>query len=102
MEDHGGKTVLLSAFSAYDLPSVEALVRLFHATAGYPLKSTWLRAIKKGYFDSWPGLTYANVNKYCPLAIETMRGHLTQVRQGLRSTKIKGKRLVGEGGVNLY
>ena len=29
------------------------------------------------------------MNKYCPLAIETMRGHLTQVRQGVRSTKIK-------------
>ena len=29
MEDHGGKTVPLSAFSAYDLPSVEALVRFF-------------------------------------------------------------------------
>ena len=27
MEDHEGKTVPLSAFSAYDLPSVEALVR---------------------------------------------------------------------------
>ena len=89
LEDHGGETIPLSAFSAYDLPSVEALVRFFRATAGYPVKSTWLRAIKKGYFDTWPGLTYANVNKYCPLAIETMRGHLTQVRQGVRSTKSK-------------
>ena len=42
MEDHGGKTVPLSAFSAYDLPSVEALVRFLHATAGYPVKNTWL------------------------------------------------------------
>ena len=39
MEDHEGKTVPLSAFSAYDLSSVEALVRFCHATAGYPVKS---------------------------------------------------------------
>ena len=38
IEDHDGDTVPLSAFSAYDLPSVEALVRFFHAAAGYPVK----------------------------------------------------------------
>ena len=30
----------LSAYSAYDLPSVEALVRYLHAAAGFPVKST--------------------------------------------------------------
>ena len=30
----------LEAFSAYDLPSVEALVKYFHAAAGYPVKDT--------------------------------------------------------------
>ena len=87
MQDHKGETVPLSAFSVYDLPSVEALVRFFHAAAGYPVKTTWLSAIKKGYFKTWPGLTYANASKYCPLATETLKGHLTQVRQGVRSTK---------------
>ena len=33
----GSKTVSLAAFSAYDLPSVAALVRYFHAAAGYPV-----------------------------------------------------------------
>ena len=47
IQDHEGDIVPLSAFSAYDLPSVEALVRFFHAAAGYPVKNTWLRAIKK-------------------------------------------------------
>jgi hypothetical protein len=36
----------LQAFSAYDLPSVEALLKYFHVAAGFPVKDTWLRAIK--------------------------------------------------------
>ena len=56
--------VSLAAFSAYDLPSVEALVRYFHAAAGYTVMDTWLKAIKAGNFKSWPGLTYQNALKY--------------------------------------
>ena len=33
--------------SEYDKPSVEALVRYMHAAAGFPVKCTWLREIKK-------------------------------------------------------
>ena len=47
IQDHEGDFVPLSAFSAYDLPSVEALVRFFRAAAAYPVKNTWLRATKK-------------------------------------------------------
>ena len=44
---HAAKqTASLIAFSAYNLPSVGSLVRYLHATAGLPLKSTWLKAIK--------------------------------------------------------
>ena len=49
-----------AAHSAYDLPSIEALVRYMHAAAGFPVKYTWLKAIKKGNFETWPGLTYSN------------------------------------------
>ena len=43
--------------SVYDLPIVEALVQYMHAAAGFPVKSTWLKAIKNGNFESWPELT---------------------------------------------
>ena len=46
-----------AAHSAYDLPSVEALARYMHAAAGLPVKSTWLKSIKKGNFATWPVLT---------------------------------------------
>jgi hypothetical protein len=53
----------LEAYSAYDLPSVEALMRYFHAAAVYPVRDTWLKAIKAGNYATWPGLTLANATK---------------------------------------
>ena len=76
-----------AAHSAYDLPSIEALVHYMHTAAGFPVKSTCLKAIKKGSFESWPGLTYTNAAKYCPHSVETLKGHMVQSSQGVRYTK---------------
>ena len=53
----------LKAFSAYYLPSVEALIRYFNAASGFPVRDTWIRAIKAVNFDSRPGLIYQNTAK---------------------------------------
>ena len=79
----------LKAYSAYDIPIVRALIRYFHAAAGYPVRSTWLKSIGSGNYSTWPGLTLNNATKYCPAATATLMGHLVQKRQGVRSTKIK-------------
>ena len=76
----------MDAFSAYNLPSVEALVIYFHATAGYPVRSTWLKAIESGKFASFPGLTLANAKHLCPSTDATIKGHLVQDRQGKNSS----------------
>ena len=60
-----------------------------HAAAGFPVKSTWLKAIKNGNFESWPELTYNNAAKYCPHSVETLKGHMVQSSQGVISTKKK-------------
>lgn len=44
--------------------TTEMSVQFMHATAFSPVASTWLKAIKKGYFDSWPMITAAAVIKY--------------------------------------
>jgi len=41
----------LGTFSTYDLPSVQALVIYFHASAGYPVRDAWLKAIKAGNYE---------------------------------------------------
>ena len=71
---------------AYDLPSIPHLIAYLHAAAGYPVKSTWLAAIKRGAYASWPGLTPRLVARYCPDAHETYHGHMAQPRQHIRSS----------------
>ena len=66
----------LKAFSAYDLPSVDALIWYFHAAARFPFRDTCLKSIKAGNFDSWPGPTYQNATKYCPTSKETIKGYI--------------------------
>jgi hypothetical protein len=60
-----------------------------HTVCGYPVKSTWLKAIKAGNNVGWPMLTEQNVQKYYSKTIETAKGHLNQMRKNVRSTKAK-------------
>jgi hypothetical protein len=72
-----------------DLPSIGALVGFYHACLGFPVKQTWLDAIKAGNCDTFEGLTYSNAAKYCLDSDETIMSHLAQQRQNIRSTKPK-------------
>ena len=63
-------------------------IRFMHAACFSPCLSTWCKAIDKGYFSSWHGLTSKRVRqllKHVPEA--TAKGHMTQEHQHLRSTK---------------
>ncbi len=60
-----------------------------HPICGYPVKSTWLKAIKAGNYLGWPMLNECNVQKYHPKTIKTVKGHLNQTRKNVRSTKVK-------------
>jgi hypothetical protein len=75
-----------------DLPSIGALVGFYHACLGFPVKQTWLDAIKAGNCDTFEGLTYSNASKYCLDADKTIMGHLAQQRQNVRSTKQSSQR----------
>jgi hypothetical protein len=72
-----------------DLPSIDTLVGFYHACLGFPVKQTWLNAIKAGNCDTFKGLTYSNAARYCPDAKETIMGHLAQQHQSVWSTKSK-------------
>jgi len=41
---------LQQANSVYDLPSTEQAIKWMHAVCGYPVKSTWIKAVKAGNF----------------------------------------------------
>ena len=53
----------------------------------------WLKSIKAEWYAMWPVLTYANTSKYFPVSAETIKGHMTQSQQGIRSTKPKPPKL---------
>ena len=44
------RQTLRQANSVYDLPSTEQAIKWMHAVCGYPVKSTWLKAVKAGNF----------------------------------------------------
>ena len=73
--------------NVYELPSTEQIIRYLHACAGYPTKSTWIKAIRGGNYASWPFITVDNVNKHFPESNETNQGHMKGIKQGIRSTK---------------
>ena len=50
----------------YELLSIEQTIRYLHAAAGFPTKPTWLKAILKGNYNTWPLLTVKNFYKHFP------------------------------------
>ena len=75
-------TRLGQANSVYDLPSTKQAIKWMHAVCGYPIKSTWLKAVKTGnYVDA------SIVMKYYPETDETPKGHMAQTCKNVRSTK---------------
>jgi hypothetical protein len=73
--------------NVYELPSIEPTIRYLHAAAGYPVKATWLKAIRNGNFSTWPLINVKNVAKHFPESEETQFGHMRGQRQGVRSTR---------------
>ena len=75
------------ANNVYEVPSIKAGVRFMHAVCGYPVKSTWLKAIYNNHYVGWPLLTVANVSKHFPETVETPRGHMNVISVGICPTK---------------
>ena len=81
------RRALKQANSINNFPSTEQAVKWMHAVCRYPVKLTWLKAIKAGNFVGWPILTESNLNKYYPDRNKTPKGHMNQTRKNVQSTK---------------
>ena len=63
-------------------------IKFMHAACFSPCVCTWCQAIDAGYFSTWPGLTSKRMRQFIPHnTIPTVKGHLTQEKQHLRSTQ---------------
>ena len=67
------------------------LARYLHATAFSPSLSTFLQAIRKGNFVTWPGIDTLNFTKLLGTPLATAKGHLDGERKNLQSTKLSSE-----------
>ena len=63
------------------------LSQYFHASAFSTVNSTFIAAINKGHFMSCPGLSASLISKYLPQYSFTVKGHLNQEQNNLRSAQ---------------
>ena len=87
LQQHTVKTPIANVITK--LHPTSELIRFLHAAAFSPRPSTWIKAVEKGFFTSWPGVTKTAINKFLPKLMHTAMGHLDQERKNLRSTKVK-------------
>ena len=52
--------------NVYELPNIDPAIKYLHGAAGFPTKATWLKAIRKGSYLSWPLVDVKNVKKISP------------------------------------
>ena len=62
-------------------------MKYLHAAAFILVTAACIKAIQKGVFTSWTGLTANEVAKHLPESITTSKGHLYQTRKNIRSTQ---------------
>ena len=65
------------------------MTEFLHKCAFSPFLSTFQRAIRKGHFQSWPGIDNIHSEKIITNLIPTAKGHLDQERTNLQSTQIE-------------
>jgi hypothetical protein len=60
-----------------------------HAAAGFPVKETFLDAVRAGNYTTWPGLMTSLIIKHFPDSDEMQKEHMKGQRKGVRSTRAK-------------
>ena len=66
------------ANNLYELTSISQGIKWMHAVCGYPVKSTFIKAIRARKYAGWPALSIENVYKHYPKTEETPKGHRNQ------------------------
>ena len=86
---YNAATSFFQNFAANLIPTSnkEELVRYYHQCLCSPPKSMMLKALRKGWLKTLPGLTYKLVSRYLPASSASDKGHLIRTRKGARSTR---------------
>ena len=79
----------LSENHLYETKSKQELTLFYHSACFSPTKHTFVDAIKRNAFASWPGLTVELVNNYLPRTEATIKGHIIQKYKVTQSTRLQ-------------
>ena len=63
-------------FNQEQLTTKADIVSFLHLAMFSPVKSTWIRAIQRNHFVTWPGINVTTVSKFLQPTPETAKGHL--------------------------
>ncbi len=77
----------LAANAAIHFNTAAEIVKFMHAAMGYPTLTTLDKALANGWVQGLPGLTQQTLRSYPPFSGATIKGHMTQIRKNVRSTK---------------
>ncbi len=80
---------MVEANSLYECDNTYQLINFnfYHATLNYPVVSTLVKAIDKGYLKGFADLILHGVCQHIKVNDETEKGHMDQSHQGKQSTK---------------
>ena len=67
--------------------NLQEQIKYLHQCAFSPTIRTWIQAVKKGHFKTWPGIMVETIKQYLPKSEATTLGHLDQQRKNIQSTK---------------
>ena len=72
------------------------IVEFYHAAARWPVKKTWIAAIQRNVYTSWPGLNGNMVRQHLEVREPTVLGHINTRRLSTQTTKEKEKKETGK------
>ena len=81
--------VINLANNTYQLKTQKEIVEFYNVAGGWPVKKTWIAAIKRNVYASWPGLDEKMVYRHLGIREPTVLGHLHARRSGTQTTKPK-------------
>ena len=61
--------------NVFSMTTKSDLAIYYHRTAFFPVPSTFIAAINKGKFSTWPGLTSKLISKHLPKSLATEKCH---------------------------
>eukprot|EP00957_Ditylum_brightwellii_P039386 2979039-Ditylum_brightwellii.AAC.1 len=75
--------------NVYDIKIKKDIAQYLHDAAFSPNPATWLKAIQRGFFTTWPGLDENLVQKHLEKSVAMYKGHMKQQQKNVRSTQPK-------------